>query len=89
MQILEYALIAAGILFTVTFLWLVRVIGFLDCMVTNSVKSAGHCLTLIIEQSEQVLTQAREKTRHNRRTSSHPNQAKSTPTSNQLIPYTV
>ena len=89
MQILEYALIAAGILFTVTFLWLVRVIGFLDCMVTNSVKSAGHCLTLIIEQSEQVLTQAREKTRHNRRTSSHPNQAKSTPASNQLIPYTV
>ena len=88
MQILEYALIAAGILFTVTFLWLVRVIGFLDCMVTSSVKSAGHCLTLIIEHSEQVLTQAREK-RHNRRTSNHPNQAKSTPASNQLIPYTV
>ena len=88
MQILEYALIAAGILFTVTFLWLVRVIGFLDCMVTSSVKSAGHCLTLIIEQSEQVLTQAREK-RHNRRASSHPNQAKSTPASNQLISYTV
>ena len=88
MQILEYALIAAGILFTVTFLWLVRVIGFLDCMVTSSVKSAGHCLTLIIEQSEQVLTQAREK-RHNRRSSSNPTQPKSTPTSNQLIPYIV
>ena len=88
MQILEYTLIAAGILFTVTFLWLVRVIGFLDCMVSSSIKSAGHCLTLIAEQSEQVLTQAREK-RHNRRASSHPNQAKSTPASNQLIPYTV
>ena len=88
MQVLEYALLAAGILFTVTFLWLLRVIGFLDCLVTSSVKSAGHCLTLITEHSEQVLTQAREK-RHNRRTSSHPNQAKSTPASNQLIPYIV
>ena len=89
MQILEYVIIAAGILFTLTFLWLVRVIGFLDCMVTSSVKSAGHCLTLIIEQSEQVLTEAREKSRHNKRTSGHSNQAKSSPVSNQLIPYTV
>ena len=89
MQILEYVIIAAGILFTVTFLWLVRVIGFLDCMVTSSVKSAGHCLTIIIEQSEQVLTEAREKSRHNQRTSGHTNQAKSSPVSTQLIPYTV
>ena len=88
MQMLEYALIAALILFTVTFLWLVRVIGCLDCMVSSSIKSAGHCLTLIAEQSEQVLNQEREK-RHNRRASNNPIQPKATSTSNHLIPYIV
>ena len=89
MQILEYVVIAAGILFTLTFLWLVRVIGLLDCMVTSPVKSAAHCLTIIIEQSEQVLTEARAKSRHNQRSSGHTTQAKSSPVSTQLIPYTV
>ena len=89
MQILEYVIITAGILFTLTFLWLVRVIGFLDCMVTSSVKSAGHCLTIIIEQSEQVLTESRAKSRHNQRNSGHTNQAKSSSVSTQLVPYTV
>ena len=89
MQILEYVIITAGILFTLTFLWLVRVIGFLDYMVTSSVKSAGHFLTIIIEQSEQVLTEARAKSRHNQRNSGHTTQAKSSSVSTQLVPYTV
>ena len=89
MQILEYVVITAGIFFSLTFLWLLRVIGALDCMVTSPVKSAAHCLTLIIGQLEQVLTESRAKLRNNQRNPGHTTQAKSSSVSTQLVPYTV
>ena len=89
MQILEYVVITAGILFTLTFLWLVRVIGALDCMVSSPVKSAAHCLTLIIGQSEQVLTESRAKLRNKQRNPVQTTQVQSSSVSTQLIPYTV
>ena len=88
MLTLEYIVIIAGVFFSLTFLWLLRVIGALDCLVSSPVKSAAHCLTLIIGQSEQVLTESRAKLRNKQRNPNHTTQAQSS-VSTQLVPYTV
>ena len=84
MLTLEYIVIIAGVFFSLTFLWL----GALDCLVSSPVKSAAHCLTLIIGQSEQVLTESRAKLRNKQRNPNHTTQAQSS-VSTQLVPYTV
>ena len=89
MLTLEYIVIIAGVFFSLTFLWILRVIGALDCLVSSPVKSATHCLGLIIEQSEQVLTESRAKLRNKQRNSNHTTQVQSSSVSTQLVPYTV
>ena len=87
MLTLEYLVIISGVFFSLTFLWLLTVVGALDCLRTSPIKSASHCLGLIIGQSEQVLTDSRVKLRNKQRNTSHPAPLHSTSVSNQLVPY--
>ena len=89
MQGLEYMLVAAAIFFVVSFLWLLNTLGFYDCCKSNSVKSALHCITLVITHSDQVLKnlQSATKTRHSRE--SHKLQTPASTSTNQLIPYNI
>ena len=89
MLTLEYLVIISGIFFSLTFLWLLRVVGALDCLVSSPIKSASHCLGLIIGQSEQALTESRAKLRNKQRNPNHTTQLQSTSVSSQLVPYTV
>ena len=89
MQILEYLVIISGLFFSLTFFWLLSVTGALDCMRSSSIKSASHCLSLVIAQSEQILAESR--TRLRQRNQNNPTQAlpQATSGSNQLVPYRV
>ena len=87
MLTLEYLVIISGIFFSLAFLWLLTVVGALDCLRNSPIKSASHCLSLIIGQSEQVLTNTRAKLRQ--RNTSHPAPLHSISVSNPLVPYTV
>ena len=71
MQTLEYLVVISGVLFSLTFFWLLIVVGALDCLRTSPIKSASHCLGLIIAQSEQVLADSRAKLRHKQRNPNH------------------
>ena len=81
MQALEYLLIGSAIFFIVTFFWLLNVIGIFDCFKSSPVKSAFHCLNLILSQSDQILAKSSSKIRQTRE---RVTQASST----QLVPYT-
>ena len=88
MQILEYLVIVSGLFFSLTFLWLLNVIGALDCMKSGGIKSASHCLTLVISQSEKILAESRTRLRQS---SNQNSQSQALPQaasrSNQLLPY--
>ena len=89
MQILEYLVIASGLFFSLTFLWLLNVIGVLDCLKSGAgIKSVSNCLTFDISQSEKILAESKDRRRQltNQNTQS---QAASGSASNQLLPYTL
>ena len=81
MQALEYLLIGSAIFFIVTFFWLLNVIGIFDCFKSSPVKSAFHCLNLILSQSDQILAKSSSKLRQTR-------ERVTQSSSNQLVPYT-
>ena len=88
MQILEYLVIISGLCFSLTFLWLLSVTGALDCMKSSGIKSASHCLSLVIAQSEQILAESRTRLRQSSN-QNNPSQALPQAASgpNQLVPY--
>ena len=90
MQYLEYMVIAAGLLFGLTFVWLLNVVGFLDFLKSGAqIKSASNCLTFIISQSDKVLTESKRERRRLPTNQNTQSQAASGTASNQLLPYTL
>ena len=90
MQYLEYLVIAAGLFFSLTFVWLLNVIGFLDCLKSGAgIKSASNCLTFVISQSDKVLAESRRERRRLPTNQNTQSQAASGTASNQLLPYTL
>ena len=90
MQYLEYTVIAAGLFFGLTFLWLLNVVGFLDYLKSGAqIKSASNCLTFIISQSDKVLAESRRERRKLSTNQNTQSQAASGTTSNKLQPYTL
>ena len=90
MQYLEYMVIAAGLFFGLTFLWLLNVVGFLDCLKSGSqIKSASNCLTLIITQSDKALADTRRARKNLSTNQNTGTLAASGSTSNKLQPYTL
>ena len=90
MEYFEYLFICGAIFFLISFLWLLNVTGILDCLKTNSqVKSASHCLQVIVEKSDKILAskqRARNHQTHQIQTVSASTQVTAS-ASNRLRPY--
>ena len=97
MELFQYLVIGAAVLFSISLIWLINLTGNLDCLKTNSqVRSPYHCLQIIVEKSDKILQASKQTVRnpqyHQIQTSCvstqvQPTQVSSASKPRQLRPY--
>ena len=97
MELFQYLVIGAAVLFLISLIWLINLTGNTDCLKTsNQVKSPYHCLQIIVEKSDKILQASKQTVRNPQHyqiqtscasTQVEPAQVSSASKSRQLRPY--